>query len=299
MQHASQITKSGHEAIRYGTGSVISADGTRIGYREFGHGPAVVLVHGGMQAAQNFMRLGAGLADSFTVFIPDRRGRGLSGPYREDHGIETECEDIDALLRETGAHKVFGLSSGALMSLCAARTSPRIHKLAIYEPPLSVADSDLVAWLPRFDREIAEGKLAAAMLTGIRGTKVSPIFGLVPRFILTPLVNLGIKADAKKVKEGDVPLKEIIPMLHFDALAVRESKGTLEGFEGVRAEVLLLGGSKSPAYLKAALDVLEKTLPHVRRVEFPGLDHLAPDNTGKPEVVAQELRRFFSIASER
>jgi pimeloyl-ACP methyl ester carboxylesterase len=280
------------QTVPYRTGSVISRDGTTIGYRQLGSGPAVVLVHGGMQAAQNFMTLGAELADAFTVFIPDRRGRGLSGPHREGHGISTECEDIDALLHETGAHHVFGLSAGALISLCAARTSPYIQHLAIFEPPLPVADTDRVAWLPRFEREIAQGQLAAAMMTGIRGAQVSPLFGLVPRFLLTPLLNLAINADAKKVKDGDVPLKEIIPTLQFDAKTVSETKGSLESFKDVRAEVLLLGGSKSPAYLKAALDALEKTLPHVTRVEFPGLDHLAPDNSGKPKIVAQELRRW-------
>ena len=62
------------------------------------------------------------------------------------------------------------------------------------------------------------------------------------------------------------------------------------------ADVLLLGGSKSPAYLKAALDALERVLPHARRVEFPGLGHEASGNSdrrGQPERVAQELRRFF------
>ena len=67
------------EARPYTTGSVTSADGTRVGYRRFGRGPGVVLVHGGMQAAQNFSALAVELSDAFTVVVPDRRGRGLSG----------------------------------------------------------------------------------------------------------------------------------------------------------------------------------------------------------------------------
>jgi hypothetical protein len=42
-----------------------------------------------------------GLAGSLAlglVFIPDRRGRGLSGPYREHHSVEKECEDTHALI---------------------------------------------------------------------------------------------------------------------------------------------------------------------------------------------------------
>jgi hypothetical protein len=73
--------------------------------------------------------------------------------------------------------------------------------------------------------------------------------------------------------------------------------GRLGTFRAIQAEVLLLGGSKSPAYLKAARADLEKVLPDVRRVELPGVDHAASwnqDRGGKPEPVAHELRRFFS-----
>ena len=47
-----------------------SRDGTTIGYRQLGHGPGVIAVHGGMQAAQNLMKLALALADSFTVYLP-------------------------------------------------------------------------------------------------------------------------------------------------------------------------------------------------------------------------------------
>jgi hypothetical protein len=60
--------------------------------------------------------------------------------------------------------------------------------------------------------------------------------------------------------------------------------------------VLLLGGSNSPAYLKAAVDALERVLPHASRVEFSGLGHGATGNTdsgGKPELVARALSQFF------
>jgi len=62
------------------SGAITSGDGTTIRYRTFGGGgPAVVLLHGGMQTSRNFRTLAALLADRFTVRIPDRRGRGLSG----------------------------------------------------------------------------------------------------------------------------------------------------------------------------------------------------------------------------
>jgi hypothetical protein len=50
-----------------------------------------------------------------------------------------------------------------------------------------------------------------------------------------------------------------------------------------------------PTHLKRTLGCLEATLPQARRVELPGVGHLAPDNTGQPERVASELRRFIDM----
>ena len=61
----------------------------------------------------------------------------------------------------------------------------------------------------------------------------------------------------------------------------------------VTAETLLLGGERSPAYLKGVLNGLEPVLPEVRRVTLDGVGHVAADNSGKPELVAAELRKFF------
>ncbi len=40
-------------------------------------------------------------------------------------------------MRESDAHNVFGLSSGAVIALNAASALPSITKLAVYEPPVT------------------------------------------------------------------------------------------------------------------------------------------------------------------
>jgi hypothetical protein len=45
------------------TGSVTSRDSTTIGYRQFGEGPGIIVVHGGVQAAHNFTKLAEALSD--------------------------------------------------------------------------------------------------------------------------------------------------------------------------------------------------------------------------------------------
>ena len=285
------------------TGSVTSNDGTLIGYRKIGKGSGVILLHGGANASQSYSMLSAALSDVFTVYIPDRRGRGMSGPFGDNYSMRKEVEDVAALLSKTGAHNVFGLSSGALIALQAALELPSIHKAVINEPPLDIDNSIITmlqSFMPQFDREIAEDKIAEAMVTLLRDfgalflpESLRPLVTVAPRFALVWLFKQILRRDAQNVKGVDVPLQELVPTFHFDCQLVVEMQGTLESFKAVPAEALLLGASKSPAFLKRTLDALERVLPNVRRVELQGLGHAAAVDGGKPERVAQELRRFF------
>src|SRR5262245_41369367 len=94
---------------RYTDGSVTSKDGTTIGYRQLGQGPGLVVVHGSMSTGYNHIQLAGLLADAFTVYLPDRRGFGLSKPYSQEYSIQDDIDDVDVLLTKTGAHNVFGV----------------------------------------------------------------------------------------------------------------------------------------------------------------------------------------------
>lgn len=286
----------------YTIGSVISQDGATIGYRQIGHGPGVVLLHGSNVSGQDFTQLGEALADAFTVYLPDRRGRGLSGPFGNDYSIQKEVEDLDALLTKTGAHQVFGVSAGGLICLEAARTLPAIHKMALWEPALLLDGTTHTAWLKRYDQEMTQGKVAAALVTCMKGLELGgPVMNAMPNWLLESLTSMAMKSEEKKAKPGAITMRMLAPTLHYDGLLLAEMSGQSERFRAVRAETLLLGGSKGLPYLRETLDALEKVLPHVvKRVEFPGLEHGGANNPSqtnrgsKPELVAQELRRFFA-----
>jgi pimeloyl-ACP methyl ester carboxylesterase len=275
--------------------AITSGDGTIIRYRTFGGGgPAVVLLHGGMQTSRNFRTLAALLADRFTVHIPDRRGRGLSGPPGAGYGLRSEIEDLGLLMRETHAGNLFGLSSGAVIALEAALVLSEIERLALYEPPLKFGGLDPVAWAPRFRHELARGRLASAFVTTVKGTGDSRAVRYTPRMALVPLVRLGIRADRRAGREpGYTPLGDLIPTMQLDATLVDEAAGPLDRYAHVAAETLLLGGERSAAYLKTALNGLEAVVPRVRRMTLPGVGHLAADDTGRPQLVADQLRTFF------
>ena len=244
---------------KYATYSVTSKDGTLIGYRQLGHGPGVVLVQGAMGTALNFMELAESLANTLTVYVPDRRGRGLSPlPFDEDYTIQKDVEDLDALLAKTGAYSIFGLSSGALISLQATLTLPAIHKAVIYEPPLFVNGLP-VALLRRYEKEMDEGRLAAALITAMQATQMGlAIFNLMPRWLLERLAKRMIIQEDKTATPADVTMRMLAPTLRYDFHLVVEMNGKVESFKAVHAEVLLLGGGEKSGFLERRLGCFGK-----------------------------------------
>jgi hypothetical protein len=96
-------------------GVATSSDGTAIAYERSGRGSAVILVGGGVSDRSENAPLAAELAEQFTVYNYDRRGRGESGdvvPY----AVEREIEDLEALIAAAG---------GSAHSSCGSRTRPR------------------------------------------------------------------------------------------------------------------------------------------------------------------------------
>jgi pimeloyl-ACP methyl ester carboxylesterase len=258
-----------------------------------GAGPAVVLVHGGMMASQNFTELGRHLSQNFTVYIPDRRGRGISTEGAKEFGLAKESQDIQALIQKAGAQNIFGLSSGAIIAMQTALIEPSIKRLAIYEPPLPF-DGRPMAWVPAFDRAMQNGNYGAAMAAVLKGTGDKGIFSLIPRFILATLFNLAINKEDKQGDEQKVPLKTLIGAMYNDIKIVQDAKAILEKYKEIKADVLLLGGNKSRDFLASNLDIINAGLPSAKRVTFSGIGHIAADNSGKPESVAQELKLFFT-----
>jgi pimeloyl-ACP methyl ester carboxylesterase len=142
--------------------AVTSTDGTSIGYRMIGQGPGLVILHGAMESAPSHSELAAEVGDSHTVYLPDRRGRGMSGPHRANHDINTEVDDLAAVLAATGATDVLGVSSGAVIALEASLRLPQLHRVAIFEPPLIVGNSLSTSFVARYREELGRGDLPSA-----------------------------------------------------------------------------------------------------------------------------------------
>src|SRR5512145_168642 len=147
--------------------TVTSKDGTTIAFDQSGQGPAVILVAGALQYRafdQGMAQLADLLAQHFTVFHYDRRGRGDSTDT-QPYAVEREIEDIKALINILGGYTfVFGISSGAALALEAAvKLGNKVKKLAMYEAPYNSDRDARKAWM-EYRRQLTE-----LLNTGNRG----------------------------------------------------------------------------------------------------------------------------------
>jgi pimeloyl-ACP methyl ester carboxylesterase len=285
-----------------GQKSLISKDGTKIGYLQYGNnGLGVLLVQGTMGSVENFRELAEELSATFTVYVVERRGRGISGPTGTNYNIDREVEDLEAIMHETGAENVFGLSSGAIISLEAARKLSLIKKLAIFEPPFFTSETLPKKLVERYRAEISQGKTADALVTAMQAGQFGPpVMKYIPRWLLVAFVNKIMSAEDKAGSGNYISMRNQAPIIQNDFQIVEEMCDKLSTFEKITPRVLLLSGTKSPMYLRHAIDELAKLLPRATRIDLPGLGHSAAWNydkqrnpDGAPKVVAEKLRDFF------
>jgi pimeloyl-ACP methyl ester carboxylesterase len=270
------IKKGEYEVI---TREVTSTDGTTIGYRQLGSGPGLLIVHGGLRASQHYLNLAQSLSNEYTVTIPDRRGRGLSGDYGDNYNIQREVEDLTTLLLETGAKFLFGHSSGGLIALETALIQP-VTKLAVYEPPLSINGSVPRDWLTSYQLALNNNDPKTALLIVSKG--------------------LGFTSHQKRRKNHSTDMDRekiietltLVPTFIKDMQLVTELESKQDRYHNIKTETLLLGGNKSPAFLLDALISLENIIPNSKRIILPRLMHNAPDDVA-PELIANILKKNF------
>jgi pimeloyl-ACP methyl ester carboxylesterase len=266
-----------------------SRDGTTIAYDVVGEGPGIVLLPGALHSGHHYAALAGCLANAFTVYCVDRRGRPGSGPQRPDHRIEVECEDLIAVLEKTSTNFVFGHSSGAVVALQTALRHP-IEKLAVYEPPVQLNGSVPSSFVPAFEHALAAGRKPDALAILGKGLHADRKVDKLPTFALKLLMRLARRSATPELREL-IEATPTFPAEHRMITGLDPS-----AYQRLEPETLILLGDRSPEYLSAAADYLADNDPKARLVVFHGLDHSGPEQQA-PDRVARELRAFFAATA--
>lgn len=268
-------------------GHVRSADGTTIAYEVTGSGPAVILVDGAMcyRASNGQRPLAEKLADHFTVYVYDRRGRGESGdtaPYAP----EREVEDIAALIETAGGSaSLAGVSSGAVLVLRAAAAGLPVERIAIYEPPFAIDAAVLAEQqvaLAGMETELVAGRRSAAVQTFLRLVGVPAVgrymMRLFPMYKQMTGIAHTLPYDQRIIgATGTAPVLEAQP------------------WAGITAPTLVMAGGKSPetALVAPGRGVAEQ-VPGARFEILPGQTHMV-----SPAALAPALIGFLSTGDQR
>jgi pimeloyl-ACP methyl ester carboxylesterase len=259
--------------------TVISKDGTAIAFERIGSGAPVILVDPALcdRGMGQSPQLAALLAPHFTVITYDRRGRGDSGdtaPY----AVDREVEDIAALVSEVGGSAyLWGMSSGAVLALEAARRLSGIRRVALYEAPFIVDDSRPATedrWV-RIEKAIAAGRRSAAVSLFLRMVGVPSLFVVMMR--LTPVWP---------------KLKAMAHTLPYDGAIVRDwQRGRplpAQRWAAVTVPTLVTDGGRSPRWMRNGSRAISLVLPNVQYRTLEGQTHML-----QPKAHAPILIEFF------
>jgi len=267
--------------------TVLSRDGTRIAYEQLGSGPHVLLVDGAMCSRKfgPMPKLAPLLAQNFTVFHYDRRGRGDSGntlPY----SVERELEDIQALVAVMGGTPcLYGTSSGAVLAIRAVASGVKVKRLVLHEPPLALDGTHHPS--PADFRE-----QIAAMVNAGRGGDAVKLFLKV---VGVPAVGIFFMRLIPGVWRN---VQAASPTLPYDFAVLGDTQSgnampaeLAQKIASIDVPTLVLIGGKSPPWMHHAVKRVMESIRGAEQRLLPGQEHNVSENS-----VAPVLKGFFSAA---
>ncbi len=267
--------------------TVTSQDGTTIAFDQSGKGPALILVGGmfeqrAMDSETAQLAALPLLAQHFTVFHYDRRGRGDSTdtpPY----AVAREVEDIEALIEAAGGSAcLFGISSGAALAFEAALAlDGKVKKLAMYEPPYNDDEEARRAW-KEFRNQLQE-----VLTAGRRGDAVGLFMTL-----------LGMPADhLEGMRQNPMwPMWEAVaPTIAYDAAVLGEEASVpAERAAHLAVPALLMdGGASEWPFMHTTAVALANAMPQAQRRTLEGQTHEVA-----AKALAPALVEFFNSKGE-
>ncbi|MEO7230288.1 MAG: alpha/beta fold hydrolase, partial [Candidatus Limnocylindrales bacterium] len=234
--------------------------------------PVIVLLHATLSTSGQLLGLASRLAQRARVLLVDRRGSGESPmAHPAPVSVERHATDVIELLQRLGVERALlvGHSFGGVVALRATVLAPeRITGFLVWEPPyLVMADppvrARMAAMAIEVERAFAEdGPTATARLF------LEAVAGDGAWKRLRPRQRHAIGREGPGVL-ADVSMRSL----------------TADGLDSIACPaVVATGGSSEPFYRPIADALAARIGPSARRVDLPGLSHLAP--IVNPDVIA-------------
>lgn len=242
--------------------TVPSKDGVEVSVQKTGAGPSLLLIHGALlNGSLSWGLVTPQLAQQFTVYAMDRRGRAPSGDAKA-HSIANEADDIAAVVNAIGGSVILlSHSYGALASIAALDQLTNVSHLILYEPPITAEgarpDSDAV--LARLDGLLASNDREELAITFLRDQVRAPVDRL----------------DMMKSSPMWPIILDIAPTLPRESRAVNTYRPSVDRLANWKTPTTVLLGSTSTGILRDAAYFLHDAIPGCRLVILEGQGHSA------------------------
>lgn len=259
---------------------VESADGTLIGLHRRGRGPSFVVVHGAAADAEAFGLVAPLLAEDFTVYCMDRRGRGASDDGVE-YSYEREIEDVVAAAEAVPAPVyLYGHSFGGGLVFEAALRVAGVAGLVLYEGgpktiPIRLTPDEVIDELQALVDAGRREEMMCRFMLSVAGVSQAELAVLRRQ-----------AAWAGRVGAAHTVLRELGVM--NDRLADREVLGRTS------VPVLFLLGGVTTGRRRDMVSAIAARTRDARLVELPGQGHAA--NVTGPRILADAVRSILDFA---
>ena len=268
---------------------VAAPDGAVISIVVEGAGPPLMMVTGTGDDHTRYGRIAVSLAQRFTLYRVDRRGRCASRDGNGDYAIAREADDmlavIDAIHATAGKVKLLAHSHGAVVCLEAAARTDKLAALLLYEPPM-----------PYYER--IEGKdPRQELITGMveranAGDYDAVMIRYLREFLGTPMEAV---ERHRANPRAWARWRSMAPSVTRELTAIRGYEFDAARFTHLKVPLRILVGSTSrPAMLRTAQRI-QAAVPQASIVELPGQAHAAM--TAAPEMFATAVLAFFNGAN--
>ena len=257
--------------------TIISTDSTAIAYDRTGSGPPLVLVHGTTADHSTWADVRPFLADHFTVYAMDRRGRGESGDA-EAYALEREAEDVVTVVDSIDdAVDLLGHSYGALCALEAALRTDGLRRLVLYDPEVTAEVTP--------DDEQALAEIRNANDAGDQDEALVVFYREIARLSAAEIEYLqSLPTWSQRVDAVHTVLRELEAEYAYDFEPER--------FHGMTTPTLLLVGEESSPLMHKNAETIHEAVHESRIAILENQQHLAYRMA--PERFAEEVLAFLT-----
>jgi pimeloyl-ACP methyl ester carboxylesterase len=244
-------------------GDYIDAGRVHTYYEVNGSGDPLVLLHGGMCAAETFDGQTPALAEQFRVYLPERRAHGRTADVRGPITYEIMAQDTIAFIEAVGIERahIVGWSDGALVGLLVALWRPElVGKLVL------MAQS--VNW------------------EGVR-PELAQFVGHMTKEMVPPHLKQAYDALSPDGPEHlDAVLDKMLQLWNTDPAF------PLSDLERVAAPALVLAADDDITLSIEHAAAMQRALPDSQLAVVPGASHAMPME--KPELVNRLILDFLA-----